>query len=194
MASASPRAESLPRGVDAVLERLDGKPTRGVIRDVMIKTLVKHVDQRGYFTEQVKRGDVSDDGKPFAPEQPFAQMSRTLSFARGGNPPELIKAFHWHAKQWDYWDVVTGDARIVLVDLREESLTAGTIQVVMAGEHAPKVVAIPPRVAHGYQVLSLRDLILCYYVTEPYDPADPDEGRIPYDDPRIGFDWSIENI
>ena len=166
----------------------------GSVHDVMLKTLTKHVDARGYFTEQIKRGDLSDDGRPFAPDQPFAQMSRTLSFARGGNPPELIKAFHWHAKQWDYWDVVAGDARIVLVDLREESPTAGVIQVIMVGEHASKVVAIPPRVAHGYQVLSLRDVILCYYVTEPYDPEDPDEGRIPYDDPRIGFDWSVENI
>jgi dTDP-4-dehydrorhamnose 3,5-epimerase len=165
----------------------------GSVHDAMTKTLVRHADPRGYFTEQIKRGDLSDDGRPFAPDQPFAQMSRTLSFARGGNPPELIKAFHWHAKQWDYWDVVTGDARIVLVDLRDESPTCGNIQVIMAGENAPKVVAIPPRVAHGYQVLSLRDVILCYYVTEPYDPASPDEGRIPYDDPRIGFDWSVDN-
>jgi dTDP-4-dehydrorhamnose 3,5-epimerase len=49
-------------------------------------------------------------------------------------------------------------------------------------------------VAHGYQTLDLRDVILNYYVTEPYDPSDPDEGRIPYNDPRIGFDWRIENI
>jgi len=28
-------------------------------------------------------------------------------------------------------------------------------------------------------------------VTQCYDPADPDEERIPYDDPEIGFDWSI---
>lgn len=164
------------------------------LQDVMVKPLLVHVDQRGYFTEQLKRGDLSDDGRPFTPNQPFAQMSRTLSYARGGNPPELIKAFHWHEKQWDYWDVVSGDARIVLVDLREESATAGAIQVVFAGEHAPKVVAIPPRVAHGYQVLSMKDVTLCYYVTEPYDPDNPDEGRIPYDDPRIGFDWSVENI
>ena len=56
------------------------------------------------------------------------------------------------------------------------------------------MVAIPPLVAHGYQALDLRDVILNYYVTEPYDPAEPDEGRIGLNDPRIGFDWSIENI
>ena len=33
-----------------------------------------------------------------------------------------------------------------------------------------------------------------YYVTEPYDHDQPDEGRIAWNDPRIAFDWSIENI
>jgi dTDP-4-dehydrorhamnose 3,5-epimerase len=121
-------------------------------------------------------------------------MSRSVAYARGGNPPELIKAFHWHRKQWDYWDMVAGEARIVLVDLRSDSPTKGKVQVVIAGEHNPKVVAIPPLVAHGYQVLSLRDVVLCYYVTEPYEPGQPDEGRIPFDDQRIRFDWRIENI
>ena len=56
------------------------------------------------------------------------------------------------------------------------------------------MVAIPPSLRHGYQALDLRDVILNYYVTEPYDPQKPDEGRIGWNDPRIGFDWSIENI
>ncbi len=47
-----------------------------------------------------------------------------------------------------------------------------------------------PYVAHGYQALDLRDVLLNYYVTEPYDAEDPDEGRIAWNDPRIGFDWT----
>jgi dTDP-4-dehydrorhamnose 3,5-epimerase len=166
----------------------------GRIHDVQVKTFVKHVDQRGYFIEQLKRGDLDDDGRPFLVDQPFAQMSRSLVYARGGNPPELIKAFHWHRKQWDYWDVVQGNARAVFVDLRSDSPTSGVVQVLMLGENAPRMVAIPPLVAHGYQVLGLQDVQLVYYVTEPYAPDDPDEGRIAWDDPRIGFDWRIENI
>lgn len=166
----------------------------GAIEGVMVKTLQVHSDQRGFFTEQLKRGDLDDQGRAFLPEHSFAQMSRSLAYARGGNPPELIKAFHWHRRQWDYWDMVAGNARIVLADLRRGSSTEGLVQVVMAGRNAPKVVAIPPLVAHGYQALDLQDVVLCYYVTEPYDPQNPDEGRIPFDDPRIGFDWRIENI
>ncbi len=187
----------IPESVEHVLQAMAGTPASqrlGTIDGVMIKTFRKHVDQRGYFIEQLKRGDRDDEGRPFLPDQPFAQMSRSLAYARGGNPPELIKAFHWHRRQWDYWDIVQGNARVVLVDLREGSPTQGRIQTVILGEHSPRMVAIPPHVAHGYQALSLTDVILNYYVTEPYDPADPDEGRIPWNDPRIGFDWRIENI
>ncbi|MGH7697763.1 MAG: dTDP-4-dehydrorhamnose 3,5-epimerase family protein, partial [Candidatus Dormibacteria bacterium] len=95
---------------------------------------------------------------------------------------------------WEYWDGGRWNARVVLVDLRAGSASEGRIQVLLAGESAPKMIAIPPLVAHGYQVLDLRDLLLCYYVTEPYDVEQPDEGRIAWNDPRIGFDWTIENI
>jgi dTDP-4-dehydrorhamnose 3,5-epimerase len=188
---------SIPESMERVLGSLAGVPLAqrlGRIDGVMVKTFKKWVDQRGYFIEQLKRGDVDDEGRPFLPEQPFAQMSRSLAYARGGNPPELIKAFHWHARQWDYWDIVQGNARVVLVDLREGSPTAGKVQTLVLGEHAPRMVAIPPFVAHGYQALSMQDVILTYYVTQAYDPQHPDEGRISWNDARIGFDWSIENI
>jgi dTDP-4-dehydrorhamnose 3,5-epimerase len=188
---------TLPPEMEGVLNAAASRPLAeriGPIDGVMVKTFRKWTDQRGYFIEQLKRGDVDDQGRAFIPDHSFAQMSRSLSYARGGNPPELIKAFHWHKRQWDYWDIIAGDARVVLVDLRHDSATAGNVQVLILGENTPRMVAIPPLVAHGYQCLSLRDVILNYYVTEPYDPADPDEGRIDWNDPRIGFDWTIENI
>ncbi len=192
MAWMEPTAE-----MEVALSRMDGTPAAervGRIHDVQVKTFVKHADQRGYFIEQLKRGDLDDDGKPFIGDRPFAQMSRSLVYARGGNPPELIKAFHWHKRQWDYWDIVVGNARVVLVDVRPDSRTCGTIQTLILGENSPCMVAIPPLVAHGYQCLGMEDVHLVYYVTEPYTPSDPDEGRIAWNDPRIGFDWRIENI
>src|ERR1700716_4157681 len=182
--------------MERVLGRISAVPDQegmGYIDGVIVKTFEKWGDQRGYFIEQLKRGDLDDEGRPFIQPQPFAQMSRSLVYARGGNPPELIKAFHWHKRQWDYWDVVIGNARVVLVDLREESPTAGIIQTLVLGENAPRVIAIPPQVAHGYQCLGMQDVHLVYYVSEPYDAANPDEGRIAWDDPRIGFNWRIEN-
>jgi dTDP-4-dehydrorhamnose 3,5-epimerase len=49
-------------------------------------------------------------------------------------------------------------------------------------------------VAHGYQVLGNTPVIITYVTTESYDPANPDEERIPWDDTEIiNFDWTIEN-
>ncbi len=53
----------------------------------------------------------------------------------------------------------------------------------------PLVLAIPPGVAHGYRVLGSEPAALFYHTTEHYDPAQPDEERIAFDDPRVGFDW-----
>ena len=78
--------------MEVALSRMDGTPAAerlGRIHDVQVKTFVKHADQRGYFIEQLKRGDLDDQGRPFIPDHPFAQMSRSLAYARGGNPPEL---------------------------------------------------------------------------------------------------------
>jgi dTDP-4-dehydrorhamnose 3,5-epimerase len=45
-------------------------------------------------------------------------------------------------------------------------------------------------VAHGYRTLGEVPALIIYVTTEPYDRGDPDEKRIAYDDPQIGFDWS----
>jgi dTDP-4-dehydrorhamnose 3,5-epimerase len=83
--------------------------------------------------------------------------------------------------------------RVVLYDQRDGSPTQGETQVVYAGEDRPVLIFIPTGVVHGYQVLGNKPALLFYHVTKSYDPSDSDEMRIPFDDPQIGFDWSIKN-
>lgn len=149
------------------------------IHDVVVKRLITHSDDRGYFREVVR----DDDGLL----RRFGQSSVTKTY------PGVIKAFHWHHNQDDLWYVVDGMARVVLFDRRPESPSCGVTQVVYAGEDNPVVILIPSGIAHGYQVLGPRPVILFYHVTQCYDPRHPDEQRIPFDDPGIGFDWSIHN-
>jgi len=59
----------------------------------------------------------------------------------------------------------------------------------MAGADDYKLIVIPVGVAHGYQVISQEPVLLFYHTTEVYNPDDPDEQRIAYNDPEIGFDW-----
>ncbi len=151
----------------------------GEIHEVVIKRLVTHSDDRGYFREVLR----DDDGLL----RRFGQTSITKTY------PGVIKAFHWHKRQDDIWYVAEGMARVVLYDTRSASPTHGRTQVIYAGEDNPIAIYIPVGVAHGYQVLGNRPVLLFYHVTHSYDAADPDEERIPWDDPEIGFDWSIQN-
>ena len=146
-----------------------------MLEGVQVKNLVRHCDERGYLLEVLR-----DDDELL---ERFGQTTYTMTY------PGVIKAFHWHKKQHDLWFVAIGEARVVLHDLREESSTKGKTQVIYAGEHNPLLIVIPPGVAHGYQVLGDKPVGLLYHTTRSYDPKEPDEERIAYDDPLIAFDW-----
>jgi len=103
-----------------------------------------------------------------------------------------IKAWHYHERQDDLWFVATGQAMVVLHDLREDSPTRGETQVILAGTGDYKLIVIPIGVAHGYKVISKDPVLLFYHTTESYDPNEPDEKRLKYNDPTIGFDWNAE--
>jgi dTDP-4-dehydrorhamnose 3,5-epimerase len=150
-----------------------------VIDGVVVKHCRVHADDRGLLLEVVR-----DDEPVF---RVVKQTTYTQAF------PGVIKAFHWHRRQWDVWFFPTGTAQVVLYDLREGSPSSGRTQVLYMGEQNRLVVAIPPGVAHGYRVLGTTPAALFYHTTERHDPADPDEERIAFDDPRIGFDWTTRN-
>lgn len=150
-----------------------------MIDGVKVKQLKINADDRGFLMELLKEGEgVFKDIK---------QSNYTETY------PGVIKAFHWHKKQWDIWFVISGMAQVVLHDLREDSSTYRETNVFYAGEKNYQVIAIPPGVAHGYRVLGSKPVGLVYFVTEAYDPKNPDEQRIEFDDPGIGFDWIIKN-
>jgi dTDP-4-dehydrorhamnose 3,5-epimerase len=149
------------------------------IEGVKIKKLVKHTDDRGFFMEIIR-----DDEDML---QRFGQFSMSLSY------PGVIKAFHYHKRQDDLWFFPKGNAQVVLVDMREDSPTKGETNVFYMGENNPIMILIPIGVAHGYRVLGNEPAIITYVTTENYNPKDPDEYRIPWDDPKIGFDWTTKN-
>ncbi len=155
-----------------------------MINGVVVKKLISHPDipdrigePSGGFLIEVLRND-DDLLKKFG--------QSTMSLTQSGT----IKAFHWHKKQDDLWFIATGQAKIVLYDKRNDSVTFGQTDVIMAGQDDYKLVLIPKGVAHGYQAMSKDPVILLYHTTESYDPNNPDEERIAWDDPEIGFNWT----
>jgi len=150
-----------------------------MIDGVVLKECLVHADDRGTLLEVIR-----DDEPVF---RDVKQTTFTVTY------PGVIKAFHWHLRQWDVWFFTAGMAQVVLYDLREGSPTHAVTDVYYMGEQRPRVVAIPPGVAHGYRVLGTVPAALLYHTTEHYDPANPDEERLPFDDPRIGFAWTTRN-
>ena len=114
----------------------------------------------------------------------FGQTTFTVKY------PGTIKAFHWHRNQDDVWFVASGKALIALYDRRENSPTFGQTEVLTAGTNDYKAIVIPAGVVHGFKVLGNEPVLLFYHTTTAYDTKTPDEERLSYDDPTIGFDWS----
>lgn len=145
-----------------------------MIDGVLIKELVRHPDERGYFEEMIRKTD------DFFAEG-FGQVSH--SFMVSG----VVKAWHVHKTQVDWWYLLQGVIKVALFDLRENSKTHRELMELVLGSDEPnKIIKIPPGVAHGLKVLEgPADLV---YVTSGMYTKE-EEGRILYNDPDIGYDW-----
>jgi dTDP-4-dehydrorhamnose 3,5-epimerase len=144
-----------------------------MISGVEFKELATHTDERGFFREIIRTSDSFFDE--------FGQWSHSLMYSG------VIKAWHVHSLQTDWWYVVGGVLRVALHDTREDSSTyRETMEFLMGEDQEAVVVKIPPGVAHGCRCIS-SSAHLFYVTSRIYDPSD--EGRIPHDDPEIGYDW-----
>ena len=144
------------------------------IDGVIFKDLKTNTDERGFFRELIRKTD------PFFGEG-FGQWSHTLM------DTGVIKAWHFHRKQVDWWYVAAGLLKVALHDTRPDSPThRKTMEFLMGDDQPARVVRIPPGVAHGCKCLK-GPAHMFYVTSNVYDPSD--EGRIPHDDPAIGYDW-----
>jgi dTDP-4-dehydrorhamnose 3,5-epimerase len=145
-----------------------------MIEGVIIQDLVTHVDERGFFREIMRVNDgLFHEG--------FGQWSHSLMYQG------VAKAWHVHKIQVDWWYVGLGVLKVALHDTRPGSATFRETMEILMGENQPaRVLRIPPGVAHGCKCIS-GPAHLFYITSKTYDPAD--EGRIPYDDPVVGYDW-----
>lgn len=102
--------------------------------------------------------------------------------------PGVAKAWHIHKTQIDWWYVPVGNLKVGLCDMRPESATYKKLGTYFLGENYPaRVIKIPAGVAHGCKALGGGVTHLFYITSGVYDPAE--EGRIPHDDPALGYDW-----
>jgi dTDP-4-dehydrorhamnose 3,5-epimerase len=139
-----------------------------VIEGILRLPLQRYEDERGWFSE-LRRDSLLP-----------ARMTQTnLSFSRAG----VVRGLHYHERgQSDLFACLRGSARVVVLD--RESGQTFTEDI---GDENPVAIFIPGRHAHGYEALT--DVLFCYHVTHEYDPADPDEQTIPWNDSRVAHLW-----
>jgi dTDP-4-dehydrorhamnose 3,5-epimerase len=101
--------------------------------------------------------------------------------------PGVIKAWHRHQKQTDFWMGLHGHLK---VGVHRE--TDGKTWLGVIGEKKPGVLMIPPPLWHGAATISHEPAGLLYYVTHAYDPKAPDEDRRAFDS-ITGFPWAVRH-
>lgn len=145
-----------------------------MINGIVLHDLTTHSDERGFFREIIREND------NFFSEG-FGQWSHSLMYAG------VIKAWHFHRIQTDWWYVVSGVLRVGLCDMRPDSPTFRQTMDFLMGDHQPAgVLKIPPGIAHGCKTVQ-GPVNLLYVTSHTYNPKD--EIRIAHDDPEINFDW-----
>jgi dTDP-4-dehydrorhamnose 3,5-epimerase len=143
-----------------------------VIDGVRRIPLRRFEDDRGWFMELMRSSQLP---------KPVKQSN--IAYSRKG----VIRALHYHERgQDDFFACVQGMVRVVVLDRETGETFAEDI-----GDENPVAIYIPGTNAHGYEALT--DCLFLYHVTEEYDPDDPDEHGIPWDDPRVVDLWSTKS-
>ena len=126
-------------------------------------------DERGWFCE-LRRDSLL----------PKPMVQTNLSVSRAG----VVRGLHFHERgQDDLFACLTGSARVVVLDR-----TSGDTFSEDIGDENRVAIYVPGYHAHGFEALT--DVLFSYHVTQEYDPADPDEHTIPWNDPRVAHLWS----
>ncbi|HQX62781.1 MAG TPA: dTDP-4-dehydrorhamnose 3,5-epimerase family protein [Thermomicrobiales bacterium] len=149
-----------------------------LIDGVEIKRLVTHADERGQLTELIRRDDPFFEG--------FGQCYFSVSY------PGVIRGWHYHKKQTDYFTCISGMIKVPLYDMRDGSPTYGVVNEFFIGDDNRIVVKIPIGVLHGFKNVGVTPCYLVNFPTTQYDPADPDEYRVDWDSPEIPYSWDLK--
>lgn len=130
-----------------------------------------HVDDRGYSLMNLLTGVLSPEG----------QVNYSVQH------PNVIKAWHRHHKQTDFWLPLKGHLKVGVY--REDD---DRRWMMVLGERRPGIMVIPPPLWHGAATVGSTPAGLLYFVTHQYDPANPDEDRRGFDT-VAGFPWTTDH-
>jgi glucose-1-phosphate thymidylyltransferase len=139
---------------------------------IQVMPLQRYDDTRGWLAEVARQSGL-----------PKPTHQTNVSFSRKGT----IRGLHYHERgQDDLFVCLNGRVRVVALNRDTGETFSEDI-----GDDNFAAVYIPGNLAHGFEALT--DALLLYHVSEEYDPRNPDEHGIPWDDPRVRHLWSTQS-
>jgi len=148
-----------------------------LIKGVKIIKLKQIKDERGKIMHMLKRTD-----KHFLK---FGEIYFSTAW------PGAIKAWHIHTKMTLNNVVISGNAKLVIVDIRKNSKTKNMINEFFLGEDNYILVQIPPGLANGYKAYGDKQCILANCATHPHEKNEI--MRIDPFNSKISYDWNLKN-
>ncbi|MFH0861105.1 MAG: dTDP-4-dehydrorhamnose 3,5-epimerase family protein [Candidatus Altiarchaeota archaeon] len=148
-----------------------------MIDDVKVIPKKKIPDERGMIMHMLKAND---------PEfEKFGEIYFSMAY------PGVIKGWHLHTRQTQFYAVIQGMIKLVMYDERKDSKTYGELMEIFTGEDKYEVIKIPPGVVNGYKTIGVKPAIVANCATEPHDPNE----MIRYDPfkSHIKYDWSLKH-
>lgn len=147
-----------------------------MIDGVKIIPLKKICDERGMIMHMLKNTD------------PHFELFGEIYFSTAY--PGVIKGWHEHTKQVQFYAVIKGMIKLVLYDNRPKSPTYKELAELYIGDENYQLVRIPTGVINGYKNICTDTVILANCSTLPHEPDemlryDPHGDKVPYEWKRI---------
>lgn len=155
------------------------------IHDVEAIPLKIHEDDRGYLYEIIHKSDHFVSGR----NQEIRQV-----YIVGDRIEKIVRAFHKHDELHDWFCIVKGSAKFVLIDDRRDSPSFEKFDMVYFSDKSPKLLVVPPGIYHGWMSLE-PDTIMVSSASHEYNRDNPDEHRVEPDafDNLLGTNpWEIK--
>lgn len=148
-----------------------------MIEGLKIIPLKQIPDERGKIMHMLRRDDPHFEK--------FGEIYFSMAY------PGIIKGWHLHTKQTQFYAVISGMIKLVVYDGRKDSLTKGELMEIFTGEDNYQLIRIPVGVVNGYKVIGINPAIVANCCTEPHDPAE----MVRYDPlgSHIKYDWSLKH-
>lgn len=138
--------------------------------------LKKICDERGTIMHMLKCTD------------PYFEQFGEIYFSAAY--PGVVKGWHEHTKQVQFYAVIQGMIKLVLYDNRPNSLSYEELMEFFIGEDNYQLVRIPTGVINGYKTIGTKTAIVANCSTLPHDPDevvryDPHGDKVPYKWARV---------